>query len=228
MQDSSGKLLNDMFVVDSSTGSTVSMSRDLPVGPELSLTYGEWDQAWRRLLDLISEFLPDELDTWKTHHNNIAERPNRSNLWPVYLKYDARIRCSALSSGVDPTYFQYEPWNELDIQARQQAPGHPFHTGSERFLQGFRWQNLLLRIQWPWLRAWELLHLRTAPPSEFRPIVTPLLPDWIEADLVRTNLIHIYHDIPIGLREGFDMGINTIITKTYTPPNHHSSVTTPT
>ncbi|KAJ7064505.1 hypothetical protein C8F01DRAFT_1353864 [Mycena amicta] len=114
MQDSSGKLFNDMFVVDSSTGSTVAMSRDLPAGPELSLTYDEWDQAWRCLLDLIGEFLPDELDIWKTHHDNIAKRPNRSNLWPVYLEYDARIRRSALSSGVDPTYFQYELWNELE------------------------------------------------------------------------------------------------------------------
>ncbi|KAJ7055347.1 hypothetical protein C8F01DRAFT_464922 [Mycena amicta] len=116
MQDSSGKLLNDMYMVDSSTGNTVAVSRDFPIGPELVLTYDEWDQAWRCLLDLIAEFLPDELEAWKTHYTTITNRPNRSNLWSVYLEYDSRIRRSALSSPVDPTYFQFELWNELEAE----------------------------------------------------------------------------------------------------------------
>jgi hypothetical protein len=69
---------------------------------------------------------------------------------------------------------------------------------------------------------------KTAPPSDLFPIVTPLLPDKWESALKAVNLNHLFSDVPLGLREGFHMGINSSITKTDTPPNHSSSLAHPT
>lgn len=64
---------------------------------------------------------------------------------------------------------------------------------------------------------------RTAPPSDFLPIITPLLPDEWESALKAAGIYDIFADVPAGLRDGFHMGIHRNIFETYTPPNHASA-----
>lgn len=68
---------------------------------------------------------------------------------------------------------------------------------------------------------------RTAHLSNLFPIVTPLLPDKWEAALKAANLYHLFSDVPVGLREGFHMGIHSTVSETYTPPNHTSATAHP-
>jgi len=69
--------------------------------------------------------------------------------------------------------------------------------------------------------------LSCAPTSDFFSIITPFIPDAWEETLIACNLINIYPDIPTFLRFGFDMGVLSKLTATYTPPNHSSSLLSP-
>jgi len=62
---------------------------------------------------------------------------------------------------------------------------------------------------------------------EFFPIVTPLIADAWEDALRQANCLHTYIDVPYGLRFGFDMGIHTLPSSTYIPPNHSSAINHP-
>ena len=46
--------------------------------------------------------------------------------------------------------------------------------------------------------------------------------------LTNTNLLNQFHDVPTGLRFGFDMGVSSTPLFTYTPPNHKSALLYPT
>ena len=57
----------------------------------------------------------------------------------------------------------------------------------------------------------------TAPPSEFCPIVTPLISDVWDKALRASGIITLFQDVPYGIRNGFDMGTHSAPSTTYTP-----------
>ena len=83
---------------------------------ELDLTFDEWHQAWRRLLDLIKSFLPDEFLLWEVHYTYILNNDNRAELWPLYLAYDVEIRRRATQLPIDPSTFSIGIWNDLEAR----------------------------------------------------------------------------------------------------------------
>jgi hypothetical protein len=104
----------DLLSIDSITGQIQTSAKPLSDAGELELTFDEWHQAWRRLLELIETYLPDELDMWKIHHSFILNRDNRAELWPLSLAYDADIRRRATQSSIDPSHFSIHIWNDLE------------------------------------------------------------------------------------------------------------------
>ncbi|CEL52825.1 Zn_clus Fungal Zn(2)-Cys(6) binuclear cluster domain [Rhizoctonia solani AG-1 IB] len=57
-----------------------------------------------------------------------------------------------------------------------------------------------------------------------RKIVTPLIPSMWEHVLRSLNLWHQFHDIPVGLSQGFRIGTSATLQTTSIPPNHKSSI----
>ena len=108
--------LQDVLSFDSTTGQVVTTSKVLQDSGELELTFDEWDQAWRRLLVLIKDHSPQELHLWEAHHSFIINSENRSELWPLYLAYDAEIRRRATQTSIDPSRFSMGIWNDLEIR----------------------------------------------------------------------------------------------------------------
>jgi hypothetical protein len=82
----------DILTIDNSSGRILTTSKPLSDDGELDLTFDEWHQVWRHLLDLIKTFLPDEFLVWETHYTFILNNENRAELWPIYLAYDVEIR----------------------------------------------------------------------------------------------------------------------------------------
>jgi hypothetical protein len=58
-------------------------------------------------------------------------------------------------------------------------------------------------------------------------INTPFVPDEWEKMLNNISPFNRFPDVPIGMRFGFDMGVHSPPTITYTPPNHKSAVSFP-
>lgn len=104
----------DLLSYDPSTGQVITTSKVLNDNGELELTFDEWHQAWRRLLELIKSFLPQEFLLWEVHYKSILDSPNRSEMWPVFLAYDAEIRRRATQSPIDPSQFSLGIWNDLE------------------------------------------------------------------------------------------------------------------
>ena len=71
------------------------------------------------------------------------------------------------------------------------------------------------------------LNIATSSPS-ILVINTPFLPDEWELMLINTNSFNSFHDVPTGMRLGFDMGVHTPPVFTYSPPNHNSALSFPT
>ncbi|PPQ82671.1 hypothetical protein CVT25_009446 [Psilocybe cyanescens] len=61
----------------------------------------------------------------------------------------------------------------------------------------------------------------------FLPIVTPLVANAWESLLRHKKLFNTFSDVPFSIRNGFDMGIQTNPSTTYTPPNHTSALKHP-
>ncbi|PPQ94515.1 hypothetical protein CVT25_014169 [Psilocybe cyanescens] len=61
----------------------------------------------------------------------------------------------------------------------------------------------------------------------FLPIVTPLVANAWESLLRHEKLFNTFSDVPFSIRNGFDMGIQTNPSTTYTPPNHTSALKHP-
>ncbi|KAJ7769488.1 hypothetical protein B0H16DRAFT_1227418, partial [Mycena metata] len=110
----SAKELNDLFTMDGSSGTIMSVAKELPFEPELSLTFDEWFQAQGRFLELIETYVPEEHELWVVHFNRILHRPNRAKHWPLCLEYDSEIRRRSLTTGIDPSAFHLDVWNELE------------------------------------------------------------------------------------------------------------------
>ena len=64
-------------------------------------------------------------------------------------------------------------------------------------------------------------------PPKILIINTPFIPDEWEILLNSTTPFNKFPDVPNSLRYGFDMGVHTPPTCTYTPPNHNSALSFP-
>ena len=104
----------DVLTIDNTTGQLLTSSKPLSDDGELDLSFDEWHQAWRRLLDLIKAYLPDEFPMWEIHYSFILNNHNRAELWPLYLAYDAEIRKRSVQLPIDPSQFSIGIWNDLE------------------------------------------------------------------------------------------------------------------
>ena len=115
-----GKALNnttqDVLTFDSASGQVMTASKPLSDFGELDLTFDEWHQGWRRLLDLIRDHLPQELLMWEAHYSFILNSENRSEMWPLYVAYDTEIRKRATRLAIDPSKFAIGIWNDLETR----------------------------------------------------------------------------------------------------------------
>jgi hypothetical protein len=69
--------------------------------------------------------------------------------------------------------------------------------------------------------------LSSATLSDLLLVNTPFIADEWASMLNSIPSFNKFSDVPIGIRFGFDMGINTLPTSTYTPPNHISALSYP-
>ena len=134
---SSTNFTQDMLTIDN--GCITTTSKPLFDDGELDLTFDEWFQAWRRLLDLIKLYIPEEFPLWETHFSSILNNDNRAELWPIHLAYDVEMRKKATQVSVDPSQFSIGLWNDLEsrynakkaisyIQADLKSSSGPSHT----------------------------------------------------------------------------------------------------
>jgi hypothetical protein len=107
---------HELLTIDSVTGRIQTSSKPLSDFGELDMTFDEWHQAWRRLLDLIRTFLPQEFLMWEKHYSRILNSENRAEMWPLYLAYDAEIRRRSTQLPIDPSLFSIGIWNDLEIR----------------------------------------------------------------------------------------------------------------
>ena len=106
----------DVLTFDASTGQVTATSKSLPDNGELEMTFDEWHQAWRRLLDLIKSFIPQDFLAWEVHYLFILNSENRAEMWPLYLAYDAEIHQRTTRFGIDPSKFSIGIWNDLETR----------------------------------------------------------------------------------------------------------------
>ncbi|KAJ6502854.1 hypothetical protein C8R47DRAFT_217404 [Mycena vitilis] len=138
---SSAKELNDLFTMDGSAGTIVSVAKELPVDGELHLSFDEWFQAYGRLLELTQTHAKDEHPMWVAHFNQIMYRPNRADNWALCLEYDSQIRRRAVDIGIDPSVFHDKLWADLQAEhigkrafavARSEFQRQGKNSGSDR------------------------------------------------------------------------------------------------
>jgi hypothetical protein len=285
------------------------MSKPLSEDGELDLTFDKWHQAWLRLLDLISAYLPEEFPLWEVHYTFILKNPNRAKLWQVYLAYDAEIRKRSTHFPIDPSKFSIGIWNDLEsryaakrimslmnLDARPlsgspypskdpprssnrssfrpnsnrpektgrcflcgdhsgehtsrncsascNTSGSPCHlfrqgpTGRRQCKSGksycFAWNGVASRI--PALKENTgvlsavpslTMHSAAHPSPDLLIVNTPSISHQWHIMLSNTKVFNEFHDVPIAICFGFDMGITSPPTFTYTPPNHTSALLYP-
>ncbi|KAJ6469967.1 hypothetical protein C8R45DRAFT_836982, partial [Mycena sanguinolenta] len=109
----STKELNDLFSIDSSSGTIISVAKELPVDAELELNFDQWFPAFGRLLQLIHTYVPEEHPLWVIHYERMLHAPNRSRDWSLWLEYDSQVRRRALHEEFDLSVFQSEIWSDL-------------------------------------------------------------------------------------------------------------------
>ena len=107
---------NNALTIDPLTGTIHTTSSSLSDDGELDLTFDEWHQAWRRLLDLIRSFVPRDFLAWEVHYSFIANSENRAELWPLYLAYDTEICRRTTRFLIDPSKFSIGIWNDLELR----------------------------------------------------------------------------------------------------------------
>ena len=99
----------EILLYDNSTGQIQTSSKSLSDDGELDLTFDEWHQAWRHLLDLIRTYIPKEFLMWEIHYSYILNNKNCAEMWP-------EIRKRAIQSPVDPSVFSIGVWNDLEAR----------------------------------------------------------------------------------------------------------------
>jgi hypothetical protein len=107
---------HEILTLDPVTGQIQTTTTPFSDDGELDLTFDEWHQAWRRLLDLIRTYVPDEFLMWEIHYSFIIDNENRAELWPLYLAYDVEIRKRSTQQGIDPSKFSIGIWNDLEVR----------------------------------------------------------------------------------------------------------------
>ena len=106
----------EMLTFDTTTGQVTTVSKALSDHGELDLTFDEWQQAWRRLLELVQFYIPAEFLMWEKHYLFILNSDNRAEMWPLYVAYDVEIRKRALCYPIDPSEFSLGIWNDLEVR----------------------------------------------------------------------------------------------------------------
>ncbi|KAJ7112063.1 hypothetical protein C8R43DRAFT_1159290, partial [Mycena crocata] len=109
----SAKELDDLYALDGSRG-VISVAKELPIAPELALSFEEWHQAWSRLLELFQTYLAQEYELWLAHYNRILHKPNKDGEWSIWVAYDSEIRRRSCTSALDPSLFHLDIWNEVE------------------------------------------------------------------------------------------------------------------
>ena len=107
---------HEVLSMDPSSGQIITTSKPLFDTGELDLTFDEWHQAWRRLLELIKTYLPLEFPLWEIHYTFILNNDNQAEMWPLYVSYDVEIRKRAVVSSIDPSVFSIGIWNDLEVR----------------------------------------------------------------------------------------------------------------
>ncbi|PPQ94251.1 hypothetical protein CVT25_004971 [Psilocybe cyanescens] len=303
----STETLNESLSIDTSTGKIVTASRTLSITGEMDLTFDEWYQAWRRLLDLVQQYLSDEYECWNHHFCRIRDAESRSEHWPLWIAYDTEVRRRAVYTNIDPKEYHIGLWNELEVRYNQSrvkeamnldlrrhvithiitttpraalktalfehlnpkdvysvvAPTTPLDnatlqnlsteihatfrkenhlvirrgaTNTENFTVGHGTETAAVQTKIRTTVDLDNISARFADRprttlnhanSEFLLIVTPFVANAWEEALHHTNLFYKFSDVPFGICNGFDMGIKTTPSSTYTPPNHTSALKQP-
>lgn len=118
----------DILSFDPKAGQVTTTSKTLSDNGELNLTFDEWHQAWRRLLELIKLYMEDEYPLWVIHYNFILNSENRAEMWPLYLAYDAEIRKRTTQYSIDPSVFSIGIWNDLEARYSTKKVLTMFHS----------------------------------------------------------------------------------------------------
>jgi hypothetical protein len=106
-------LSQDILTLDNDTGRIFTTSKPLIDEGELKLSFDEWHQAWRRLLQLIKTFIPAKFHMWKAHYTTILNSENRAELWLLYVACNIEI-CKVTQSELDLSVFSVSVWNDLE------------------------------------------------------------------------------------------------------------------
>ncbi|KIJ46023.1 hypothetical protein M422DRAFT_46337 [Sphaerobolus stellatus SS14] len=115
------KVSQDIVTWDPISESFTTTSKTLPGDGESRLSYAEWNEAWRRLLELIRAHLPEDYEAWKIHYTRIRDAIDVSARWNLWLQYDIQLRQQACRVGLDPATFNEALWRDLqpDFLAKQ-------------------------------------------------------------------------------------------------------------
>jgi hypothetical protein len=124
----SATVFQDTLSIDETSGRLVTASKPLSDAGELDMTFEEWHQAWRRLLPLIKEFLPDDYDAWNLHFLTIRDKETLTDCWRLWLAYDIEIRRRSVHEGIDPAVHHISVWNDLEIRYMEDKIAHRFRS----------------------------------------------------------------------------------------------------
>ncbi|PPQ82672.1 hypothetical protein CVT25_009447 [Psilocybe cyanescens] len=112
-------MINNSLSVDPNSDQIITTSQSLPVKNETDLTFDEWHQAWRRLLKLIQQYIPQDYTYWEIHFCRIHDADSCSEHWPLWVAYDTEVRRRAVHEGIDPKQHHIGLWNELEVRYNQ-------------------------------------------------------------------------------------------------------------
>ncbi|KAH6874640.1 hypothetical protein BKA70DRAFT_1208672 [Coprinopsis sp. MPI-PUGE-AT-0042] len=120
----------ETIVLDSATGQISSAAKPVSADEEERLTFDEWHQAYRRIIQLISEYAPRELDLWRTHFDRILNTEDRAEHWFLWLLYDIEIRRRACYTPIDPAQFHVAVWNIFELRYLKSSASSRVATSS--------------------------------------------------------------------------------------------------
>jgi hypothetical protein len=81
------------------------------------MSFLEWHEAWKWLLQLYRELQPEEYMYWQAHYKIICDAPGvTGDDWSVWLAYDVKIRKRRLLEGLDPSIFHQVIWHNFNIR----------------------------------------------------------------------------------------------------------------
>jgi hypothetical protein len=132
----------DILSYDPSTGQVVMTSKVLNDNGELELTFDEWHQAWRRLLELIKTFVPQEFLLWEVHYHFILNNENISEMWSLFLAYNTEIRRRATQTPIDPSQFSIGIWNDLESRYHTKKVVAMVHADLKQYTDRFSTSNI--------------------------------------------------------------------------------------